>query len=51
MAAPLKFEIIQLLRAWGEGEQQTLDKLTPLVHHELHHLSHHDMAREAARVA
>jgi RNA polymerase sigma-70 factor, ECF subfamily len=41
-----KVEVTQLLRAWGGGDDQALDKLTPLVETELHRLAHRYMARE-----
>ena len=46
MTAPAKSELTQLLRAWGEGDHEALEKLTPLVYDELHRLAHHYMARE-----
>ena len=39
-------DITQLLRAWSEGDQQALEKLTPLVYQELHQRAHRQMARE-----
>ena len=41
-------DITQLLRAWTEGDQQALEKLTPLVYQELHRRAHRQMARERA---
>jgi RNA polymerase sigma-70 factor (ECF subfamily) len=41
-----KVEVTQLLRAWGDGDDHALDKLTPLVESELHRLAHRYMARE-----
>jgi RNA polymerase sigma-70 factor, ECF subfamily len=35
-----------LLRAWSEGDQNALDKLTPLVYNELRRLAQHYMSRE-----
>ena len=35
-----------LLRAWGEGDRQALDRLAPLVYQELHRLARGYMARE-----
>jgi RNA polymerase sigma-70 factor (ECF subfamily) len=46
MAASSSHEITQLLVAWGEGEQDALQKLTPLVYAELHRLAQHYMAGE-----
>ena len=39
-------EITQLLQAWGKGNDAALEKLTPLIHAELHRLARHYMARE-----
>ena len=47
MAAPPE-GITQLLRAWGDGDQQALEKLTPLVYNELHRVAHRYMADERA---
>ena len=46
MTALSKSEITQLLKAWGQGEQEALEKLTPLVYDELHRMAHQYMARE-----
>jgi RNA polymerase sigma-70 factor (ECF subfamily) len=43
---PSAFEITQLLQAWSRGEQEALDKLTPLVYAELHRAAHRYMVRE-----
>ena len=39
-------DVTQLLRAWSEGDDKALDKLTPLVHAELSRLATMYMARE-----
>jgi RNA polymerase sigma factor (TIGR02999 family) len=39
-------EVTQLLRAWSEGDQAALEKLTPLVYQELHRRAHWQMAQE-----
>jgi RNA polymerase sigma factor (TIGR02999 family) len=39
-------DVTQLLRAWSEGDQQALEKLTPMVYQELHRRAHRQMARE-----
>lgn len=39
-------EVTVLLKAWREGDKQSLDKLIPLVHDELHRLAHHYLRRE-----
>jgi RNA polymerase sigma factor (TIGR02999 family) len=44
--APSKVEVTQLLRAWGSGDDQALERLTPVVENELHRLAHRCMARE-----
>src|SRR5271167_2985477 len=36
----------QLLRAWGEGDEQALERLTPLVYDELRKAAKRQMARE-----
>ena len=40
-------EVTQLLRAWSGGDQQALEKLTPLVYQELHRRARHYVARES----
>src|SRR5262249_54588354 len=45
-AVPRPHEVTQLLRAWSEGDQQALEKLTPLVYAELHRRAHWQMAHE-----
>jgi RNA polymerase sigma factor (TIGR02999 family) len=39
-------EISTLLRAWSDGDHAALDKLTPIVYHELHRLAGRYMNRE-----
>lgn len=46
MTAPSPPGVTQLLKAWGNGEQQALDQLIPLVYSELHRLAHRYMERE-----
>jgi len=36
---PADSEVSLLLRAWSEGDQQALDRLTPIVYRELHRLA------------
>jgi RNA polymerase sigma factor (TIGR02999 family) len=43
---PGPHDVTQLLRAWSEGDQQALEKLTPLVYAELHRRAHWQMANE-----
>jgi RNA polymerase sigma factor (TIGR02999 family) len=43
---PSRIEVTQLLKAWGNGDGGALEKLTPLVHNELHRLAHRYMSRE-----
>jgi RNA polymerase sigma factor (TIGR02999 family) len=38
--------ITQLLKAWGNGEQEALEQLIPLIYSELHRLAHRYMERE-----
>src|SRR5262245_50339834 len=46
MATDSPESVTQLLKAWGGGEQQALDRLMPLVYAELHRLAHRYMQRE-----
>src|SRR6516165_10972063 len=46
MTPPSEQGITQLLQAWGIGDQQALEQLTPLVFKELHRLAEHYMADE-----
>ena len=39
-------DITQLLRAWAEGDQHALERLTPLVYDELHKAAKRQMAKE-----
>jgi RNA polymerase sigma factor (TIGR02999 family) len=43
---PSAHEVTPLLRAWGDGDKQTLDRLAPLVHHELCQIAGRMMAAE-----
>lgn len=43
---PSKTEVTQLLKAWGEGDERALQRLTPVVEDELHRMAHRCMARE-----
>ena len=47
MSGPSTHEITQLLQAWGNGDEQALEKFTPLVYGELHRAAHRYMARQA----
>ncbi len=38
--------VTQLLRAWGQGDDEALEQLAPLVEKELHRLAHRYMSRE-----
>jgi RNA polymerase sigma factor (TIGR02999 family) len=38
--------VTELLRAWEDGDQSALDRLTPLVYDELHRLARYYMSRE-----
>jgi RNA polymerase sigma factor (TIGR02999 family) len=46
MSVPSTLEITQLLVAWNNGDQAALERLTPLVHGELHQLAKRYMAGE-----
>lgn len=39
-------EITGLLKAWGAGERSALDRLTPLIYDELHHIARRHMKHE-----
>ena len=45
-STPSKQAITVLLRAWGEGDELSLEKLTPLVYAELRRVARRFMARE-----
>jgi|SRR5271169_23046 len=40
MSLPPTHEVTQLLKAWTTGDEQALEKLTPLVYEELHRRAH-----------
>jgi len=46
MKQPSPQEVTQLLVQWSEGNHQALERLTPLVFHELHRLAHYYMRSE-----
>jgi RNA polymerase sigma-70 factor (ECF subfamily) len=46
MALPSTHEVTQLLKAWTTGEEQALEKLTPLVYEQLHRVAQRCMAGE-----
>jgi len=46
MDAPPSHEVTGLLQAWSAGNQEALQKLTPLVYRELHRAARHYMAGE-----
>jgi RNA polymerase sigma-70 factor (ECF subfamily) len=46
MKAPQSHEVTQLLSAWSAGDEEALEKLTPLVYQELHRAARRYMARE-----
>jgi RNA polymerase sigma-70 factor, ECF subfamily len=41
-----KHEISELLRRWGDGDTEALDKLTPVIYGELHKIARRYMRRE-----
>ena len=43
---PSSYEVTQLLKAWGRGDEGALGQLIPLVQQELHRLAHRYMSRE-----
>jgi len=44
MTLPPTHEVTQLLKAWTAGDEQALDKLTPLVYEQLHRVAQRYMA-------
>ena len=46
MKTPPGGEVSGLLRAWSRGDQSALERLTPIVYHELHRLASRYMRRE-----
>ena len=46
MVTPSTHEITDLLQAWSRGDDQALEKLTPLVYEELHRAAKLCMSRE-----
>jgi RNA polymerase sigma-70 factor (ECF subfamily) len=46
MKTPSSQEVTRLLVAWRNGDQEALERLTPLVYGRLHRLAHHFMRRE-----
>ena len=47
-AEPVPDDVGALLRAWTDGDQRALARLTPIVYDELHRLAHHYLKREHA---
>jgi len=45
---PVPDNVSALLRAWTDGDQRALDRLTPIVYDELHRLAHYYLKRERA---
>jgi RNA polymerase sigma factor (sigma-70 family) len=46
MTEPTGHEITELLQAWREGDERTLEKLTPEIYRELHNAARRCMGRE-----
>jgi RNA polymerase sigma-70 factor, ECF subfamily len=46
MALPASHDVTQLLKAWTAGDEQALEKLTPLVYQQLHRVAQRCMAGE-----
>ncbi len=46
MDTPSNHEVTQLLKAWSGGDQQALEKLTPLVYRQLHQMAQRYMGAE-----
>ena len=45
---PVPDDVSGLLRAWTDGDQRALARLTPIVYGELHRLAHYHLKRERA---
>ena len=43
---PARGDVSKLLRAWSDGDQRALERLTPIVYDELHRLAQRHMKRE-----
>ncbi len=48
MTTPPPKDVTQLLEDWSHGDQAALDRLMPLVHHELQRLAHRHLGHERA---
>ena len=46
MSLPATHEVTKLLQAWASGDDQALEKLTPLVHNHLRNVARRYMAGE-----
>ena len=46
MPIPSSHDVTQLLKAWAAGDEQALEKLTPLVYEQLHRVAQRYMANE-----
>ena len=46
MDLPASHEVTSLLKAWSGGDEEALERLTPLVYRQLHHIAQHYMAGE-----
>ncbi len=46
MTLPASHEVTSLLKAWGSGDEQALERLTPLVHAHLRRVARRYMAKE-----
>jgi RNA polymerase sigma factor (TIGR02999 family) len=46
MATRSAHEVTELLQAWGEGDREALERLTPIVHAELHRIAKRYISRE-----
>jgi len=48
MGLPSSHEVTRLLKAWSGGDEEALEKLTPLVYRQLHEIAQRYMAGERA---
>ena len=48
MSEPSSSEVTQLLKAWGDGDKEALDRLIPVVYREIHRLAHSYLRKEGS---
>jgi len=48
MTEPTSDEVTRILQAWEHGDKDALDRLIPVVYHEIHRLAHSYLRKEGA---